>query len=255
MPAALDRGEFFIDYQPLCSLRDGSLVSVEALVRWRHPQRGLLGPAVFIELAEQSDLMGMLTYRVLHDAVAQAARWRDAGLHLSVAVNLSPEILLDEELPASVERALADHELSPDRLRLEITESTLMRDALRAAQVLERFRALGVRVSIDDFGTGYSSLAWLKRLPVHEIKINRSFVTDLDQDSSDAAIVQSTVQLGQTLGLTVVAEGVETEAALRRLQAFGCDAAQGFLISRPLAADDLTAWLAGRRTARHLRAA
>ena len=118
-----------------------------------------------------------------------------------------------------------------------------MRDALRAAKVLERFRAAGVRVSIDDFGTGYSSLAWLKRLPVHEIKIDRSFVSDLEADSSDAAIVRSTIQLGQTLGLTVVAEGVETEAALARLRAFGCDVAQGFLISRPVPADDLTAWL------------
>jgi EAL domain-containing protein (putative c-di-GMP-specific phosphodiesterase class I) len=198
--------------------------------------------------------MGPLTHRVLQDAVAQAAAWRDAGLDLSVAVNLSPDTLLDEELPSTVERLLAESALGADRLELEITESSLMRDALRAAKVLEGLREAGVRVSIDDFGTGYSSLAWLKRLPVHEIKIDRSFVIDLVDDPSDAAIVHSTVRLGQTLGLTVVAEGVETEAALQRLREYGCDVAQGYFISRPLPAADLTGWLFEHRRAAARRA-
>jgi EAL domain-containing protein (putative c-di-GMP-specific phosphodiesterase class I) len=190
--------------------------------------------------------MGALTHRVLQDAVRQAAEWRALGLDLSVAVNLSPDTLLDESLPETVQRLLDGVSLGARHLQLEITESSLMRDAQRAASVLEGLRALGVRVSIDDFGTGYSSLAWLKRLPVHEIKIDRSFVMDLDEDASDAAIVESTVRLGQTLGLTVVAEGVETEAALDRLRGFGCDGAQGYLISRPIPAAALTEWLGER---------
>jgi diguanylate cyclase (GGDEF)-like protein len=243
------RGEIVLHYQPKLCLRSGRVKGVEALARWQHPQRGLLGPGAFIELAEQSDLMGALTNRVLRDALAQAAAWETIGLDLSVAVNLSPDTLLDEALPAAVERALADRSLSPDRLQLEITESSLMRDAQRAAKVLEGLRAAGVRVSIDDFGTGYSSLAWLKRLPVHEIKIDRSFVSELAPGSSDAAIVESTVRLGQTLGMTVVAEGVETQAALDLLRGFGCDVAQGYLVSRPQPADEVTAWLLAEREA------
>ena len=245
----IQRGEIVLYYQPKLCLRSGIVKGVEALARWEHPQRGLLGPDAFIELAEQSDLMGALTSRVLRDSLAQAAAWEEAGLDLSVAVNLSPDTLLDDALPATVERALAERSLSPERLQLEITESSLMRDAQRAAKVLEGLREAGVRVSIDDFGTGYSSLAWLKRLPVHEIKIDRSFVGELEAGSSDAAIVESTVRLGQTLGMTVVAEGVETEAALDLLRDFGCDVAQGYLIGRPQPAAILTPWLLAQREA------
>ena len=233
-------------YQPKLSLRSGLVEGAEALVRWQHPRRGLLGPGEFVELAEQSDLMPALTASVLESALAQVAAWRALGMTMSVAVNVPPEALHDQALPAAVSAALARHGVGGSALHLEITESSLMRDAARATEILDALRALGVRVAIDDFGTGYSSLAWLKRLPVHEIKIDRSFVMEMDERSSDAAIVQSTVQLGQTLGLAVVAEGVETASALERLRSFGCDVAQGYLISRPLPADELTAWLLER---------
>ena len=242
----IPRGELVVHYQPKLSLRSGLVEGAEALVRWQHPRRGLLGPGEFVELAEQSDLMPALTASVLESALAQVAAWRALGMTMSVAVNVPPEALHDQALPAAVSAALARHGVGGSALHLEITESSLMRDAARATEILDALRALGVRVAIDDFGTGYSSLAWLKRLPVHEIKIDRSFVLEMDERSSDAAIVQSTVQLGQTLGLAVVAEGVETASALERLRSFGCDVAQGYLISRPLPADELTAWLLER---------
>jgi diguanylate cyclase (GGDEF)-like protein len=250
----INRGELVLHYQPKLALAGERVAGVEALVRWQHPRRGLLGPHEFLELAAQGDLMPALTACVLDTALAQVTAWRAEGLRLSVAVNVPPEALHDRALPSNVEAALARHGLGGDALQLEITESSLMRDAARASTVLEELRAHGVRVAIDDFGTGYSSLAWLKRLPVHEIKIDRSFVMEMDERASDAAIVESTIRLGQTLGLLVVAEGVETVAALERLRAFGCDVAQGYLISRPIPADELTAWLRDHDAGR-LRAA
>ena len=250
----IPRGELVVHYQPKLSLASGRVEGAEALVRWQHPEKGLLYPGAFVELAERSDLMPALSAAVLEISLAQVAEWRAQGLELAVAVNVPPEALHDFSMPSDVEAALARHGLDGSALVLEITESSLMRDALRASEILEALCALGVRVAIDDFGTGYSSLAWLRRLPVHEVKIDRSFVMEMDERASDAAIVQSTVQLGQTLGLSVVAEGVETESALARLREFGCDYAQGFLISKPVPADKLTEWL-HERAAPRLRAA
>jgi diguanylate cyclase len=242
----IPRGELAVHYQPKLTLASGRVQGVEALVRWEHPERGLLGPGDFLDLAVRGDLMPMVTATVLDSALAQVVAWRAEGLDLAVAVNVPPEALHDRAMPATVAAALERHGLDGAALRLEITESSLMRDAARAVEVLEALRALGVRVAIDDFGTGYSSLAWLKRLPVNELKIDRSFVMEMDERASDAAIVESTIRLGQTLGLEVVAEGVETTSALERLRGFGCDVAQGYLISRPLPAAELTAWLHSR---------
>jgi diguanylate cyclase (GGDEF)-like protein len=244
--AGIARGELEVHYQPKLSLARGEITGIEALVRWRHPQHGLLFPGDFIALAEQSDLMESLTLSVLAASLDQTARWRNRGMPLSVAVNLSAQTLLDLTLPSVVGSMLEARGLGGDALRLEITEHTLMRDPDRSSEVLDGLARIGVGVSIDDFGTGYSSLAILQRLRVQEIKVDRSFVQHMTDNANDAAIVQSTVQLGRTLGLEVVAEGVETQAALEQLAAFGCETAQGFLISRPLPAAQLDAWLAER---------
>ena len=249
------RGELCLHYQPKVGTADGRLAGVEALVRWQHPERGLLMPGAFLPLAERSGLMRPLTMAVLELAVGQAAAWRADGIDLHVAVNLSAETLLDHGLTEAVEELLARFELPTRCLQLELTESTLMRDPQRSAEILEHLAASGVRIAIDDFGTGWSSLVWLKRLPVHAIKIDRSFVGDMLDSPSDAAIVESTINLGRTLGLDVVAEGVETDETLAALRASGCDVVQGYLICRPKPADDVTAWMLERRdVARFARA-
>ena len=228
------------------TVADGEVDGVEALVRWQHPHRGLLPPGAFLPFAEQSDLMRPLTMDVLDKALAQVAQWRAEGIDLHVAVNLSAQTLLDRTLPDEVARLLAEHAVAACALQLELTESTLMRDPARSAEVLEQLAAAGVRIAIDDFGTGWSSLMWLKKLPVTSIKIDRSFVGDMLTSSSDAAIVRSTVSLGRSLGLDVVAEGVETPETLEKLADCGCDVVQGYLISRPQPADVLTPWLRER---------
>ena len=243
---AIPNRQLVVHYQPKLTLKTNRVEGVEALVRWQHPERGLLAPGAFIELAERSDLMDALTVSVLRDALAQVRAWAADGLELTVAVNVSAQSLIDRSLPETVAEALAEFGVPAARLQLEITESSLMRDTARSAAVLHAMTALGVRISIDDFGTGYSSLAALQRLPVDEIKIDRSFVGDMVRTPSDAAIVRSTIDLADNLGLSVVAEGVETTAALEELRAFGCHEAQGYLISRPVPADELTAWLLAR---------
>ena len=239
----IPRGELVVHFQPKLTLSTRLVGGVEALVRWQHPERGLLQPGAFVELAESTDLMGPLTMSVLSKSLEQIAEWRRAGHHLSVAVNVPAQTLLDRELPGTIDRLLSELDLPASCLRLEITEGTLVRDPVRSAEVLEVLADAGVAVSIDDFGTGYSSFALLQRLPVHEIKIDRSFVRHMTERANDAAIVRSTIQLGQTLGLTVVAEGVEDEDALSALAASGCDSAQGYFISRPVPGDELTKWL------------
>jgi EAL domain-containing protein (putative c-di-GMP-specific phosphodiesterase class I) len=190
--------------------------------------------------------MRPLTMSVLATALGDVARWRDAGLDLRVAVNIPPQMLLDGEFAVVVAQQLEARGLDGTSLRLEITEDSLMRDPMRSATVLEALSAARVTVSIDDFGTGYSSLALLQRLPVHEIKVDRSFVRELPRRPNDAAIVRSTINLGRTLGLEVVAEGVESDEALEQLAGYGCDTAQGYVISRPVPADELTDWLESR---------
>jgi diguanylate cyclase (GGDEF)-like protein len=240
------RGELVLHYQPKVSATDGRVDGVEALVRWQHPTRGLIFPGDFLELAERNDLMRPLTMNVLEQALRQVAEWRDQGIDLHVAVNLSAETLLDLRLGSEVAGLLQRFAIPACNLQLELTESSLMRDPQRSEEVLEELSASGVRIAIDDFGTGWSSLVWLKRLPVQVLKIDRSFIGDMLDRPSDAAIVESTINLGRTLGLVVVAEGVETEEALERLRDYGCDVVQGYLIRRPQPAEELLPWLRER---------
>jgi diguanylate cyclase (GGDEF)-like protein/PAS domain S-box-containing protein len=243
---ALERHELTLYYQPKAALADGTITSVEALLRWNHPKRGLVGPDDFIPLAQQTGLIKPLTLYVIDEAVRQAHAWQSQGRRLSVAVNLSTRSLLDREFPGQVAAALARRGVRPGLLECEITESAMMADPQRTREILESLSAMGIRLSIDDFGTGHSSLSYLKRLPVSEIKIDRSFVMNMDHDEDDATIVRSTIDLAHNLGLEVVAEGVETPAIWDRLAHLGCTFAQGYLLSRPVPPDELIAWLSSR---------
>jgi diguanylate cyclase (GGDEF)-like protein/PAS domain S-box-containing protein len=240
---AIDEDELFLMFQPKLSLRSGSVVGVEALVRWRHPQRGMVMPDEFVPVAQQTSLIRPLTQYVLRDALRQAADWRANGLALSMAVNLSMRNLLDVELPTDIARLLSESGVSASALVLEITESALIADPVHVRSVLDQLAEMGVELSIDDFGTGYSSLSYLKRLPVHEIKIDRSFVLNLTTSDEDAIIVRSTVDLAKNLGLRVVAEGVESAEVLGYLRATGCDVAQGYHLGRPMTGGDFRNWL------------
>ena len=215
---------------------------MEALVRWAHPTRGLLLPAEFLPLAEQTRLIRPLTRWVIERALRDWRLWRDQGLDVAVGVNLSARSLGDEELPTELALLLAEAGAPPGTLTLELTESAVMADPFRAASILGRLSRMGVRLALDDFGTGYSSLAYLKRLPVDELKIDRSFVSHMSADTDDAAIVRSTVELARSLRLGTVAEGVETSEALATLRAFGCESVQGFLFARPLPAVEMGEW-------------
>lgn len=232
-----------LHYQPKVDLSNGRLYRVEALVRWCHPTLGQLPPDQFIPLAEQTGLITPLTHWVLQEALRQLQAWSRDGLDLGVAVNLSMRTLHDPTLPDTVAWLLQRYAIAPGRLTLEVTESSLMADPGQARLVLTRLAALGVSLSIDDFGTGYSSLGYLKHLPVDEIKIDKSFVLGMDSDVKDTAIVRSVSELSHNLGLRVVAEGVETAETWDALRALGCDAAQGYYVSRPLPADELERWL------------
>jgi len=244
---ALEQRELVVYYQPQAAVSTGQVTGVEALVRWHHPQRGLVGPEMFVPLAENTGLIGPLTIAVLDSALAQVRSWDSLGVHLDLAVNLSTRSLLDRALPGVVSKMLARHGLAPQRLELEITESMIASDPERALQVLAQLRAVGVRLALDDFGTGYSSLANLRDLEVERLKIDRSFTQAMSDSHPDAVIVASTVSLAHQLGLEVVAEGVETSDAWEALREMGCDLAQGYFLSRPMAPEHATAWLTGRR--------
>jgi EAL domain-containing protein (putative c-di-GMP-specific phosphodiesterase class I) len=243
---AIDENELVLHYQPKVDLRTHDVTGVEALVRWQHSKRGLLPPSEFIPLAEHTALMRPLTLSLMRSALQQARRWREQGTELRVALNLSVPNLLDSSLPKDVSRLLHEHGMSPDVLQLEVTENIVMADPVRVMEVLEQLSALGVGLSLDDFGTGSSSLTYLARLPVDELKIDRSFVMRMAEDQSAAVIVRSTTELAQRLGLRVVAEGVENVEACEQLAAMGCEEAQGFYLQRPLPPDELTNWLASR---------
>ena len=248
---ALERGELVLHYQPKVSISTGEVVGAEALVRWQHPGRGLLFPDTFIPLAEHTGLIGPLTRHVVSSALAQARVWADAGrpLPVSVSVNLSARNLLDERLPTQVAELLTLHGVPARLLELEVTESAIMTEPARAQRLLEALAALGVRLSIDDFGAGYTSLGQLKTLPITELKIDKSFVMTMTEDRSNALIVHSVVDLGHNLGLTLVAEGVETQQALGALSGLGCDVAQGYHLSRPATAAAFDLWRASRPAA------
>jgi diguanylate cyclase (GGDEF)-like protein len=244
--AALQDGSIAVHVQPKARLDSGRVVGVEALVRWDHPELGWVPPEEFVGVAERSGLIGLLTTRVLDAALAACADWRRHGLDLDVAVNLSARSLQDADLVEEVTRLLRRHGVPADRLTLEVTEGSVMADPARAVALLHQLRDLGVRLSVDDFGTGYSSLSYLQRLPVQEVKIDRSFVSALREDGENVAIVRAIVDLGRHLGLEVIAEGVEDDATWRRLAAMGCDLAQGWHIARPMPIEELAPWLAAR---------
>ena len=248
--SAIADGEIVLYFQPKAELTTGKIIGVEALARWQHPRLGLIGPSEFVPIAEQTGLIGPLTSHVLEEALRQVRQWSDDGEELSVAVNLSARSFLDSQLAVEIPKLLERTGVEARLLELEITESMLMLDPARAKATLDRLSSIGLSLSVDDFGTGYSSLANLKRLPVDGIKIDKSFVIDMPHDQSDAAIVRSTIDLAHNLGLKVVAEGVESHEAWRRLEELGCDLAQGFHVSRPLPADAMTRLLAERRQTR-----
>jgi diguanylate cyclase (GGDEF)-like protein len=238
---ALDsEDELFLHYQPKYILDGGQIEGVEALLRWQHPQVGLIPPGEFIPVAEGTGIILRLTDRVLGLALAQMRRWLDSGHAVPVAVNLSTRCLLDAGLPDMVRRMLAEYDVPAALLRLEVTESAVMGDAARCMEVLQRLHDLGVRLSIDDFGTGYSSMAYLRRLPVDELKIDRSFVLGMTTTQQDAVLVRTAIDLGHNLGLTVVAEGVEGPEHADALRALGCDVAQGYHYARPMLAGQLS---------------
>jgi diguanylate cyclase (GGDEF)-like protein len=237
--SALESEELELHYQPKADVVTGRIVGVEALVRWNHPRHGLLGPEEFVPIAEQTGLIVPLTRWVLGAAIRQVQAWQGQGYELSVAVNLSARSFLDTALAVDIPLLLQRHKIEPKLLELEVTESTIMLDPVRATNTLERLSEIGLRLSIDDFGTGYSSLANLKRLPVDMIKIDKSFVLEMATEHSDAAIVRSTIELAHNLGLQVIAEGVEDRQIWEELARLGCDYAQGYYLSRPLPADKL----------------
>jgi EAL domain-containing protein (putative c-di-GMP-specific phosphodiesterase class I) len=232
-----------LHYQPKVEMATGRVIGVEALVRWPHPVEGLVPPDEFVPIAERTGLIGPMTDFVLRTALAQCRQWGEAGHHLSVAVNLSARSLLDADLVDDLARVLAASGVEASKLVLEITETSVMSDAEYAMQVLNRLSSMGITLAMDDFGTGYSSLSYLKRLPVDEVKIDKSFVLNMQHDENDAVIVRSIIDLAGNLGLRVVAEGVETTNTWDALRDMGCDIAQGYVISRPLPADQFDAWL------------
>jgi len=244
---AIPAGELTLHWQPQLELADGAVRNVEALVRWDHPEHGLLAPHDFLLVAEAADLLGELFDAVLAQALEQLAQWRkDPDRDLGVAVNLGLPDVVDEGLASRVASALVERGVPPRLLTLELTERAVMQDPRRAIAVLFKLRALGVRLALDDFGTGAASLTYLGRLPIDELKIDRSFVARLRGDPRDAAVVRAVVQLGRDLDLRVVAEGVEDGEMAIALAALGCDALQGFHVARPLPAERLASWLRAR---------
>jgi diguanylate cyclase (GGDEF)-like protein len=250
---AIAHGRIDLRYQPVAELATGRITGVEALARWEHPQLGVVGPAEFVPIAQQTGLTSALTGLVLERAIEQLREWKEDGLQLSVAVNLCARSFLDTRLPDEIARLLDRAGVEPGRLGLELTERMLQADPPRAAATLERLGEVGISLSIDDFGTGYTSLANLKTLPVDVIKVDKSFVRDMATEPADAAIVRSIVDLAHNLGLRVVAEGVESEAAWRALAALGCDLAQGYLLARPLTAAAVARLVAGQAAGAPLR--
>ncbi|MBI3609570.1 MAG: EAL domain-containing protein [Nitrospirae bacterium] len=240
---AVERRELVLYYQPKINLKTGRTTGVEALVRWQHPQHGLILPDQFIALAEHTGVIKPLTLWVLSDAARQCRDWQQAGMEFTVAVNLSARNLQDLQLPDQIAEMLQTSGIRPDFLELEITESAIMADPARVLEIISRLKAMGIRFSIDDFGAGYSSLSYLRKLPVAAVKVDKSFVIGMTANEDDAIIVRSTIDLAHNLGLKVVAEGVESQEILDRLVAMGCDAAQGYYISHPVPAEGFTRWL------------
>ncbi|PWR12934.1 GGDEF-domain containing protein [Micromonospora acroterricola] len=245
-----DAGEITMYYQPQIAIATGEVVGVEALLRWRHPRRGMVDPEELIRVAEQSAVMRLLTRRVVDDVVEQLAKWSAAGIGLRAALNVSVRDLHTGEIADQIADRLTRYGVPAERLQVEITEGALMADPRRVLATISRLHRIGVAIALDDFGTGYSSLQHLRRLPLSEVKVDRSFVLGMADDADDAAIVRSMIELAGALGLRVVAEGVEDERTWRMLHAAGCDAAQGWFYARPMPAEELVTWLARYRPVR-----
>ena len=236
---AIDEKQLILFYQPKTSMKGAGIHGVEALVRWVHPERGMVMPNDFIPLAEQTDLMKPLTLYVLDEALRQVAVWRSRNIDLKVSVNISARNLSDTSFPTDVRHVIRATGAHPTWLELEVTESTVINDRSRAVIVLQELADMGIRIAIDDYGAGYTSLSYLTRLPIHALKIDKSFIQNMVDQQRDGLIVKSTIELGRGLGLEVVAEGVETERVWNRLVDLGCDYAQGYYVSRPMPADEL----------------
>ncbi len=234
--------EFILHYQPQIDLVSGRLSGVEALVRWQHPERGMLYPDMFVEVAEQNQLIGELTQLVLDMALKQCSEWKSRGLELEMSVNISSENVKGLYLPEKLMDALDKNDLDPGWLTLEVTESALMGELVTSLDILTRLRMKGFHLSIDDFGTGYSSLSQLHKIPFTELKIDKSFVMSMTSDVESRAIAKTCIMLGHELNMKVVAEGVESEEILKMLRSLGCDVAQGYHISRPIPAEELFKW-------------
>jgi len=247
-PRALKNDELRLYFQPKLDLRTREIYGVEALVRWQHPELGLLQPVEFVDAIEQAGSIAHLTRWVLRTAVARCAAWRDQGVNVGVAVNISVDDLTDEYLPYFLLEHVQKHRLAAAQLTLEVTESAIMHNVHKSLAVVNCIHELGFRLAVDDFGTGHSALAQLKRLPVDELKIDKSFVIGRE-DQKDQAILRATIDLAHKLGLVVVAGGIEDDAALERLAAMGCEHAQGYGIARPMPAEQFLPWLAQRRAA------
>jgi EAL domain-containing protein (putative c-di-GMP-specific phosphodiesterase class I) len=252
----LEKGQFQIFYQPKIDIAAGVVTAVEALIRWIHPERGFMPPDSFIPLAEQTGNIGRLTAWVLETAVKQSRAWADKGIDVKIAINLSARDLTSRHLPDTIAAHLEKYGVRRDQLILEITESAIMEDPVNALAVLHALHTMGMTLSIDDYGTGYSSLAYLRSLPVHEIKIDKSFVLKLATSPGDEILVRSTIELGHNLGLKVTAEGVEDAASLAILKRYGCETGQGYFVSKPIPVADFevfytTSRWSPRRNAAH----
>ena len=259
---AITEDQFSLHYQPKVDLRNSQFVGVEALIRWNHPDRGMIPPLEFILFAEQTGMIRQISRWVIEEAMRQCGVWLAGGTPLGVSINVSSRDLLDRELPPFLAATLRKHAVAPELITIEVTESALMEDPHRAQETVRALKEQGLRLAIDDYGAGYSSLAYIQRLQCDELKVDRAFVTHAAEQAKDAAIVRSTIELSHSLGLTVVAEGVETAEGLGILRDLGCDLAQGFWISKPLPPDELTGWIAssewgtarqGLKRADHLR--
>ena len=245
---AIANDELVVYYQPKVALNiaagEKTINAVEALVRWQHPEHGLIGPDLFVPTAEQSGLIDDLTWAVLEQSMTQCTRWREQGLSMQLAINMSAKTLKELDLPERMGSLIQKHQLQPSQLVLEITESELMQELVKSLDILTRLRMKGIYLSIDDFGTGYSSLVQLHRAPFSEIKIDRSFVSTMETDTEAAAIVETIIMLGHKLNMKTVAEGVETISCQKKLADLGCDHAQGYFFSRPIPAEKVFDWFA-----------
>lgn len=239
---AIDRGELSLYYQPMIDIATRRVLGAEALLRWHHPERGLVPPDTFIPLAEQTGIIKSLSYWVLDSALCQCARWNAAGMPLSISVNLSARVVQDDNLLKEVTSALARYRVEAGQLKLEITETAIMEDPARAMEMLTSLSTMGIGLSIDDFGTGYTSMAYLKKLPVDEVKIDKSFVINMLKDANDAVIARSIIDLAHNMNYTVVAEGVESRRIVETLSELACDIAQGYYFSKPVPAPEFESW-------------